>query len=103
MLTLSKKSFESVQEIKDTFGIFLISETKIDSSFTNSQFNISKYRIFQKDLSNCGGELLFHIRQDLNCKMLQKYVIPVDFEILKLKLKISESNWLVIGAYKSPS
>ena len=32
--------------------------------------------------------------------MLQKYVIPGEFEILALKLKLSKSNWKVIDLYK---
>ena len=36
-----RNKFVSIQEhIKSTFDIFLISETKIDDSFPNTQFNI---------------------------------------------------------------
>ena len=64
--TLGNK-FESVQEIiKDAFDIFLVSEIKLDSSITNSQMNIQKQRIFQKDRSNFEGRLSCYIRQYLN-------------------------------------
>ena len=42
-----RSKFESVQEIiQNTFEVFLVSETKIDSFFPNQQFYIPEYRIF---------------------------------------------------------
>ena len=40
--------------------------------------NILEYRIFQKDCKDFGGTLLFYIRQDLNYKMFQKYIITTE-------------------------
>ena len=51
-----RNKFESVQEIvQNTFDIFLVCETKIDSSFPNQHFCIPEYRIFWKDHNACGG------------------------------------------------
>ena len=45
-----KNKFESVWEfIKDTFDIFLLSESKRDSSFPDNQLSILGYRIVRKD------------------------------------------------------
>ena len=75
----SETKLESVLEIiQNTFDIFLVCETKIDSSFPNQQF-------------------LFYVNQDLNCKVLNKYPMCQDLEILILELKLSKTNWLVIG------
>ena len=62
-----KNKFESVQEIfRNTFDIFLVCKTKIDSSFTNQQFCIPEYHIFRKDRNAHGGGLLFYVNQDIN-------------------------------------
>ena len=99
-----RNKFESVQEIvQNTFDIFLVCETKIDSSFPNQQFCIPEYRIFRKDRNARGGGLLFYVNQDLNCKVLNKYPTRQNPEILVLELKLSKTNWLVIGTYKPPS
>ena len=99
-----RNKFESVQEtIKNNFDIFLVCETKIDSSFPNQQFCIPEYRIFRKDRNARGGRLLFYVNRDLNCKVLNKYPTRQDLEILVLELKLSKTNWLVIGSYKPPS
>ena len=99
-----RNKFESIQEIiQNTFDIFLACETKIDSSFPTQQFSIPEYRIFRKDRNARGGGLLFYVNQNLNCKVLSKYPMPKDLEILILELKLSKTNWLVIGTYKPPS
>ena len=41
--------------------------------------------------------------QDLNCKVLNKCPTRQEPEILVLELKLSKTNWLVIGTYKPPS
>ena len=98
-----RNKFESVQEIiQNTFDIFLVCETKIDSSFPKS-ICISEGRIFRKDRNARGGGLLFYVNQDLNCKVLNKYPTRQNLEILVLELKLSKTNWLVIGTYKPPS
>ena len=45
----------------------------------------------------------FYVNQDLNCKVLNKYPVRQDLEILVSELKLSKTDWLVIGTYKSPS
>ena len=98
-----RSKFESVQEIiQNTFDIFLVCETKIDSSFPKS-ICIPKGRIFRKDRNARSGGLLFYVNQDLNCKVLNKYPTRQDLEFLVLELKLSKINWLVICTYKPPS
>ena len=66
-------------------------------------FCIPEHRIFRKDRNARGGGLLFYVNQDLNCKVLNKYPTRQNLEILVLELKLSKTNWLVIGTYKPPS
>ena len=50
-----KKKFESVWElIKDTFDIYLLRESKLDSSFPDDQFSIHGYRMVRKDRDRNG-------------------------------------------------
>ena len=99
-----RNKFESVQEIiKNIFDIFLVCETKTDSSFPNQRFCIPEYRIFRNGRNACGGRILSDVNQDLNCKVPNKYPTRQDLEILVLELKLSKTNWLVIGTYKPPS
>ena len=49
-VTSIKNKFKSVWEsIKDTFRIFLVRESKLDSIFLDDQYSILGYRIVRKD------------------------------------------------------
>ena len=74
-----RNKFESVNElIKDTFDIFMLSESKLDSSFPDNQFLIPGYRIIRKDRNKNGGGILFYINEDicLLCLLMGLYKLP---------------------------
>ena len=57
-ITVSHLKFNSIKElIKSKLNIFLVSETKIDSSFPNQQFSIDGYRIYRRGRSSFSGGL----------------------------------------------
>ena len=74
------KNFFILELIKRTFDIFLISETKIDDSFPNTQFKIEGYKSFRKDWDAFGGGLLFYANEKLSCRSLE---IPFLIRLLK--------------------
>ena len=95
-----------MNQFKELFKIreiFLACETKIESSFSNQQFSIPEYRIFRKDLNAHSARLFFYVNQYPNCRVLNKYPMCQGFGILVLELKLSKTNWLIIGSYKPPS
>ena len=68
---LNKNSIESVWElIKDTFDIFLVSESKLDPSFPDDQFSIPGYRLVRKYGDRNGVEFLFYINEDIPFKVI---------------------------------
>ena len=70
-----RNKFESIELIiKDIFDIFLINESKLDSSFPNAQFSIPPgYKLFRKNRNKNGGGLVFYINQDIPCKMVTSF------------------------------
>ena len=49
-----RDKFEALEFlIKDKFGVFLVSESKLDSGFLEAQFKIPDYRIFRQDQEKC--------------------------------------------------
>ena len=55
-----RNTFESVNElIKYTFDAFLLRESKLDSSFPDSQFSIPYYRMIRKDRNKNGGGVFY--------------------------------------------
>ena len=54
-----RDKFESTNElIRNNFDIFVITESKLDSSFADSQFHVPGYRLFRKDRNKNGGGLM---------------------------------------------
>ena len=99
-----RNKFETVKNIiEDTFDIFLISETKIDNSFPNSEFSINGYRMFRRD-SNCfGGGLCLYVKDRIASKQLNSHKENTNTEAIYLEINIRKRKWLIIGTYKPPS
>ena len=81
----------------------LLSETKIDGSFPNQQFNVSNYKNFRRDRNKHGGGLLFYINENIPCKLINDEIIPSDIEMIIFESLVKTRKWLCIGVYKSPS
>ena len=101
--SIRNKIFAVEELIKNNIDICLLTETKIDDTFPNQQFNISNYRIMRKDRNKNGGGLLFYINENIPCKVITNYEIPADVEILLFEFSIKNRKWLCVGLYKPPS
>ena len=86
-----------------TFDIFLISETKIDNSFPDQQFDINGYRMFRKDRDKFGGGILFYVNENLPCKCLEDNLLDSNIEVIFLEIVLQNSKWLLAGCYKPPN
>ena len=67
------------------FSIFLISESKLDSSFPNSQFKINGYKIFRRDRNRYGGGLLLYGNEEIPCKILKQQTASSISEIIAMQ------------------
>ena len=74
-----RNTFVAVDELID---VFLISETKVDKSFSNQQFKINGYKIFRKDRDRFGGGLMFYVNEQIPRKVLSLESIPNDIELI---------------------
>ena len=102
--SLRNNKIGAVQElITNNIDICLLSETKIDESFPNQQFNISNYKTFRRDRNKHGGGLLFDINENIPCKLINDEIIPSDIEMIMFEFLVKTRKWLCIGLYKSPS
>ena len=98
-----KNKFESVWElIKDTFDIFLLSESKLDSSFSDDQFSIPGYRIARKDRDRNDGELLLYINEYIPFKIIQNTNLPPTLEVLPIEINLGWFMFLLMRLYKPP-
>ena len=69
-----RNKFEALEFlIKDKFDVFLVNESKLDSSFPEALFKILTYRILRQDQDKYEGSLVFYINQNIPCKKKETF------------------------------
>jgi len=83
--------------------IFCVDETKLDSSYPDSQFYISGYQFppIRKDRNKNGGGKLIYIRDGILAKRLES-LEKENIETICLEITISKRKWCVTFAYRPP-
>ena len=82
----------------------LLTETKIDDSFTNAQFKMSGFHVpFRKDRNKHGGGLLMYVNDEIVCTQQVVPSLPSDIEALFVEINLRKQKWLIAGIYRSPS
>ena len=71
-----------IAEIIKDFDIFLISESKLDSTFPNAQFKITGFKIFRDNPNRFCGGLLLCVNDKIPSKFLNKHSISSDIELI---------------------
>ena len=88
------------------FDILLITETKIDASFSNGQFNVDGFRMHRVDRDIHGGGLMIFIRSDICFHVITRFNIDLSSfrtEFMMFKVKINRSWFALAGIYKPPN
>ena len=86
--------------IRDKFDFFLVSESKLDSSFPEAQFKIPCYGIFGQDRDKYGGGLCFRLIRTSLCKKTESLQLTRSTEMLKLEIILEKEKLLNFGTYK---
>ena len=96
-----RKKFEALEFlIKYKFDVFLVSESKLDSSFPGAQFKIPGYRIFRQDEDKYGGGLMFYINQNIPCEKTETFQFTSSIEMLTLEINLGKEKLLIFGTFK---
>ena len=92
-----------VTEIDIEIDIVVVTESKLDDTFPESQFYIPECKVlFRKDRNKLYRGIIVFVRDDIPCKKL--YVrIPEDIEALFLEINHKHTKWLYCGCYHPPS
>ena len=89
--------------IENNIDILLLTETKIDASFPNTQFRIDGFSApFRLDRNRFGGGVLIYVREDIPCKQLTKHILPDDIEGIFVEINLRKTKWLLFGGYHPP-
>ena len=95
-----RNKFESIKPIiTPNFYILLVSETKLDESFSNNQFSKSGYRMFRQDRNSFGGGLCIFVKENIASKQLNLH-FNKETEAIYLEINIRLRKWPIVGLYK---
>ena len=83
--------------------IFAIAETKLDSSFPESQFILPGMRKpFRLDVTSRKGGLLVFVNNYIPSKYLRSFHLPGDMQGISLKINLKQRKLLVVCIYRLP-
>ena len=89
-----------IELVKENIDILLISETKIDKSFSTAEFEIDNfYSPFRLDRNKYGGGLLLYIREGIPSKLLNSYTANSEIENMFIEINTRSKKWLVSCSY----
>ena len=91
------------QTVSSKTDILLLSETKIDDSFPDSQFFVEGFKMYCKDRTKTGGGLLLYLNENLPGKIISSYNFKENSEIILFEFSVSNIKWLLLGNCKPPS
>ena len=84
--------------------ILVITETKLELTFPNSQFLIEAYsELYCFDRNWSRGGILIYVREDIPSKALTDHTLPHDIEGIFVELNLRKNKWLLFGSYHPPS
>ena len=83
-------------------NVICIAETKLDSSFPNSQFLISDFhKPLRIDVSSRRVGLLVYIKSSsIASKILTKFKLANNIQIMPFELNLRKEKWLFVSIYK---
>ena len=96
-----RNKFESlVTFVGNNLDILMISETKIDDTFPESQFLIEGFsKPFRLDRTAKGGGILLYIREDIPCRCIRQTTLNNIFEGFFVELNLKSKKWLLGCSY----
>ena len=95
IINLLRNKFDQLKIlVHDKIDILVVTESKLDDTFPDSQFHIPGYKVpFRKDRNELGGGIIDFVRDDIPCKNLDAR-IPEDIEALYLEINLRHTKWL---------
>ena len=100
-----RNKFENLCDmVGNNVDVLSIAETKLDSSFPNAQFLLPAFQEpLRLDINHRSGVLLVYIKASLPSKILSKFKLPIDIQMIPFKMNLRKEKRLFVSIYKPPS
>ena len=93
--------FQIYKQTIQVTHIFL-SETQIDGSYPNSQFNLEGYHTYRQDRAKGGGGLMAFFSSLLASKKIKPPGGYKTLEVLAIQAKVGNNDVMFVGIYRPP-
>ena len=100
-----RHKFVFIQELlsKNCIDYLAISESKLDESFPDAQFNVEGYSLYRQDLTSCSGGLLVYVRSDLpQRRMVDRECNANGIESICIEIIVGKCKTVIACIYKHP-
>ena len=96
-----RNKFESLKLLlRDNIDILVITESKLDDTFTLQQFAIEGYALpYRLDKNSMSGGVVIYVREDIPCKEITHLTDTNNIEGIFLEINLRKSKWLLFGGY----
>ena len=98
-----RNKFIFAESIVKAFDLFLISESKLDSTFPMNQLHIFGFKVFRPDHNWFGGHLILYINENIPCRPLNYHPAFPNLELFDIEMAQNKCRWLFMNIYKPPS
>ena len=100
--SLRNKFYALKTIIQGNIDVLILTETKIDNTFPQSQFYIPGYKVpYRRDRDGYGGGVMLYVREDIPSDILIKHRIDEDLEAIFVEINLRKTKLLLIGTYNS--
>ena len=104
MNSLANKINDLKTLVENKIDILVITETKLDSSFSSSEFLIDGFhRPYRIDRNRHGGGVLVYVSTGLLSKQFHKHTFSDDIEGIFIEINLRKCKWLIFGTYHPPN
>ena len=88
------------ETVQDKLDIFLISKTKVDSSFHSSKFTIEGFSSsLRLHRNSSGGGIMLFVREEIPLKSLSEYKPNSSVENIFIEINLRSKKWLLSCSY----
>ena len=96
-----RNKFEILKEVVgNKIDILLISETKLDDTFSLNQFILEGFTPqYRLDRTTHGGRLMLFVREDIPSKLLPNTNPSDNIENIFVEINLRSKKWLISGYY----
>ena len=99
-----QNKFEELKFITDKIkaSMIVLTKTKIDSTYPDSQFRMQNYRMFRNDRKKGGGGVLVYASSKIPARRIKPKVNYKTIEPLVLEVKLENTQVVLLGLYRPP-